>query len=108
MRSPPELSSILVYDQLESGGDFLLFLLGFSRLFVNRYAILKPDTLDNLRQTLEPPQLAPAFFRRQCQLEHQTQQGIPGHTVLGPSGAMADRGEALEGFAAFALAGKGR
>lgn len=89
-----ELLSNLVYGRPESGGDFLLLFRGVSRWSVHRYPVLKPYTLDDLRQALEPAQLAPAFLRRQCQLEYQAQQRIPGHAVLGPGGPMTDRGEA--------------
>ncbi len=43
-----EQLSNLVYDQFESGGDFLLFFLGFTRLIGNRYSILKPDPFDHV------------------------------------------------------------
>lgn len=82
-----------MYGQSESSGDFLLFFLGLTRLIGSRYSILKPGTPRHIWQQLEVAELAPAFLRRQRQLEDQTQQGVPGPAVLGPGGAVPDRGE---------------
>ena len=53
----------------------------------DRDPILKPDTPQHVGQALEAAQLAPALLHRQRQLEHQAQQGIPGHVVIGSGGA---------------------
>ena len=78
-----------MYDWFESGGHLLNFYCIFRR-GVDGNAILKTDALDQLRQAFKSAYLAPALLGGQRQLEHQPQQGITGHAVLGAGRPMAN------------------
>ena len=78
----------------ESCGEFLLIVLGFAGWWIDDGdAILETNLSHHLGQKPEAAQLAPTLFRRQRQLEHQAQQGIAGHAVLGPNRTVADCGK---------------
>ena len=51
----------MVSESSKSGGDFLLFLLGFTRLIGKRYSILEPDSFHDVRQASEAAGLAQLF-----------------------------------------------
>ena len=63
----------MVDERSESGGDFLLSVLGFAGWIDDGDAILETNPSHHLGQKPEAAQLAPTLFRRQCPLEHQAQ-----------------------------------